>query len=157
MDSIPVYSGLNRNESGRIGALKSDSTHHFFRNTCTKSGSLRSVQTWVNRNTVHSDLNFKSPVFSLIIFVKNHWINRTLHIPNSGLDLRSHYTNYCYNLKYLYQVRVITVFAVFRLTDFVCLYSYEFWLSLCKIVRWFCCCPYSVYHNDTAQQIFKHL
>jgi hypothetical protein len=45
-----------------------DSTHHFFRNACTKSGSLR--------------------------------------------------------------------FSVFRLlTDFVCLYNYEFWLSLCKIVR----------------------
>ena len=43
-------------------ALKSDSTHHFFRNDCTKSGSL-------------------------------------------------------------------------RLTDFVCLYTYEFWLSLWKIVR----------------------
>ena len=28
------------------------------------------------------------------------------------------------------------VFTVFRLlTDFVCLYTYEFWLSLCKIVR----------------------
>jgi hypothetical protein len=36
----------------------------------------------------------------------------------------------------LYQVRVITVFTVFRLlTDCVCLYTYEFWLSLCKIVR----------------------
>ena len=36
----------------------------------------------------------------------------------------------------LYQVRVITVFTVFRLlTDFVCLYNYEFWLSLCKIAR----------------------
>ena len=36
----------------------------------------------------------------------------------------------------LCQVRVITVFTVFRLlTDFVCLYNYEFWLSLCKIVR----------------------
>ena len=36
----------------------------------------------------------------------------------------------------LYQVRVITVFTVLRLlTDFVCLYTYEFWLSLCKIVR----------------------
>jgi hypothetical protein len=31
---------------------------------------------------------------------------------------------------------VITVFTIFRLlTDFVCLYNYEFWLSLCKIVR----------------------
>jgi hypothetical protein len=30
----------------------------------------------------------------------------------------------------------ITVFTVFRLlTDFVCLYTYEFWLSLCKIAR----------------------
>ena len=28
------------------------------------------------------------------------------------------------------------LFTVFRLlTDFVCLYNYEFWLSLCKIVR----------------------
>ena len=59
---------LNRNESGRFGALKSDSTHHFFRNACTKS--------------------------------------------------------------------VITIFTVFRLlTDFVCLYTYEFLLSLCCIVR----------------------
>ena len=33
-------------------------------------------------------------------------------------------------------MRIITVFTVFRLlTDFVCLYNYEFWLSLCKIVR----------------------
>jgi hypothetical protein len=30
----------------------------------------------------------------------------------------------------------ITVFTIFRLlTDFVCLFTYEFWLSLCKIVR----------------------
>jgi hypothetical protein len=32
------------NESGRFGALTSDSTHHFFRNACTKSGSLRFSQ-----------------------------------------------------------------------------------------------------------------
>ena len=33
-------------------------------------------------------------------------------------------------------VTVFTVFTVFRLlTDFVCLYNYEFGLSLCKIVR----------------------
>jgi hypothetical protein len=30
-----------RNERGRFGALKSDSTHHVFRNACAKSGSLR--------------------------------------------------------------------------------------------------------------------
>ena len=34
-------------ESGRFGALKSDSTHHFFRNTCTKSGSLRFSGCWL--------------------------------------------------------------------------------------------------------------
>jgi hypothetical protein len=34
----------SRNERGRFGALKSDSTHHFFRNACTKSGSLRFSQ-----------------------------------------------------------------------------------------------------------------
>ena len=29
-----------------------------------------------------------------------------------------------------------TVFTVFRLlTDFICFYNYDFWLSLCKIVR----------------------
>ena len=39
-----------------------------------------------------------------------------------------------YLWKCLYQVRVITGFPVFRLlTDFVCLYTYEFWLSLWKI------------------------
>jgi hypothetical protein len=35
---------FERNESGRFGALKSDSTHHFFRNACTKSGLLRFSQ-----------------------------------------------------------------------------------------------------------------
>jgi hypothetical protein len=35
---------LNRNESGKFGALTYDSTHHFFRNVCTKSGSLRFSQ-----------------------------------------------------------------------------------------------------------------
>jgi hypothetical protein len=40
------------------------------------------------------------------------------------------------NIQVYFQVRDITVFTVFRLlTDFVCLYAYEFWLSLCKIVR----------------------
>jgi hypothetical protein len=34
----------NRHEWGRFGALKSDSTHHFFRHACTKSGSLRFSQ-----------------------------------------------------------------------------------------------------------------
>jgi hypothetical protein len=39
-----TLSQIYRNESGRFGALKSDSTLHFFRNACTKSGSLRFSQ-----------------------------------------------------------------------------------------------------------------
>jgi hypothetical protein len=43
---------------------------------------------------------------------------------------------YTFSLYEKYQVRVITVFTVFwLLTDFVCIYNYEFWLSLCKIAR----------------------
>jgi hypothetical protein len=38
------YNYLTTGERGRFGALKSDSTHHFFRNACTKSGSLRFSQ-----------------------------------------------------------------------------------------------------------------
>jgi hypothetical protein len=39
-------------------------------------------------------------------------------------------------VKCLYQVRAIAVFQVFRLlTDFVCLLTYEFCLSLWKIAR----------------------
>jgi hypothetical protein len=50
---------------------------------------------------------------------------------NSSFIIVSAETEYISN-----QVRVITVFTVFRLlTDFVCLYAYEFWLSLWKIVR----------------------
>ena len=42
LNTVIVTAGdFERNESGRFGALKSDSTHHLFRNACTKSGSLR--------------------------------------------------------------------------------------------------------------------
>jgi hypothetical protein len=57
-------------------------------------------------------------------------------------------TNYCnpwqskYTIKYYMKkyhcVETVlkSVFTVFRLlTDFVCLYNYEFWFSICKIVR----------------------
>jgi hypothetical protein len=52
---------LSRNESGRFGALKSDSTHHFFRNACTKSGSSQSGTTYLNqkKKTGITDLNQK--------------------------------------------------------------------------------------------------
>jgi len=38
------YNGPQKKNKQWFGALKSDSTHHFFRNTCTKSGSLRFSQ-----------------------------------------------------------------------------------------------------------------
>ena len=42
INTVIVTAGtFERNESGRFGTLKSDSIHHFFRNACTKSGSLR--------------------------------------------------------------------------------------------------------------------
>jgi hypothetical protein len=34
----------NRNEGGRFGTVKSDSTHHFFGNACTKSEPLQFSQ-----------------------------------------------------------------------------------------------------------------
>jgi hypothetical protein len=45
INTVIVTAGnYERNERGRFGALKSDSTHHFFTNARTKSGSLRFSQ-----------------------------------------------------------------------------------------------------------------
>jgi hypothetical protein len=70
-------------------------------------------------STIPSEANVKNTFTSHIdkkIFLTFFWTSLSLYI--------------------WYQVRVITVFTVFRLlTDFVCLYNYEFGLSLCKIVR----------------------
>jgi hypothetical protein len=53
----------------------------------------------------------------------------------------------------------ITVFTVFRLlTDFVCLYNYEFWLSLCKIVRSSVILLLPLFNPNRAQtNILQHL
>jgi hypothetical protein len=45
INDVIVTAGIfERNESVRFGAVKSDSTHHFFGNACSKSGSLRFSQ-----------------------------------------------------------------------------------------------------------------
>ena len=45
LNTVIVTAGaFERNERWGFGALKSDSTHHFFRNACTKSGSLQFSQ-----------------------------------------------------------------------------------------------------------------
>ena len=70
----------------------------------------------------------------LCLYLNTVIVNRN----ESGMfgALQSDSTHHFFRNAYGYQVRVITVFTVFRLlTDFVCLYTYEFWLSLCKIVR----------------------
>ena len=59
-------------------------------------------------------------------FIQYLFMAHVLHTQSTGIIL----------WKCLYQVGVITVFPVFRLlTDFVCLYTYEFLLSLREIVR----------------------
>jgi hypothetical protein len=41
-----------------------------------------------------------------------------------------------YTVVNVLNIYIYTVFTIFRLlNDFVCLYTYEFWLSLCKIAR----------------------
>ena len=74
--------------------------------------------------------------------------NKNVDVKNQGITFIFYWLGYAVGTsiiivhiyfkfqKYLHLFRVITVFTVFRLlTDFVCLYNYEFGLSLCKIVR----------------------
>jgi hypothetical protein len=52
----------------QFGALKSDSTHHFFRNACTKSGSLRFSQfsgCWPILS-VYIHMSFDFPFFKIV-------------------------------------------------------------------------------------------
>jgi hypothetical protein len=71
-----------RNESGRFDTLKSDSTHHFFRNACTKSGSLLFSQfsCWLILS-VYILMSFDFP-FGRLFGVRNFGItliHKTLH------------------------------------------------------------------------------
>jgi hypothetical protein len=60
-------------------------------------------------------------------------LNAAIPVNYSWVSLYNHNPH---NFTVLYQVRVIMVFTVFRLlTDFFGLYTNQFWLSLCKIVR----------------------
>ena len=65
---------LSRNESGRFGALKSDSTHHFFRNACTKSGSLRFSQ-------------FSSCWLILSVYILEFWLSLCKIVRSSVISL----------------------------------------------------------------------
>jgi hypothetical protein len=63
----------DRNESGKT-SLKSNSTHHFFRNACTKSGSLRFSQfcgCWLILS-VYIIVSFDFP-FVRLFGEKNSW------------------------------------------------------------------------------------
>jgi hypothetical protein len=79
----------------RFGTLKSDSTHHFFRNACTKSGSLRFSQfsgcwlilsseynIWVQciQSGVTSEYNVSSQVLQLSTTSEYSVFSQVLHL-----------------------------------------------------------------------------
>ena len=73
----------------------------------------------------------------LFILIKNHMrklqamFMNWFHCVSLGLHEQCSWTG-----SIVYLLAYCSFFTVFRLlTDFVCLYNYEFWLSLCKIVR----------------------
>jgi hypothetical protein len=73
----------------------------------------------------------------LFILIKNHMrklqamFMNWFHCVSLGLHEQCSSTG-----SIVYLLAYCSFFTVFRLlTDFVCLYNYEFWLSLCKIVR----------------------
>jgi hypothetical protein len=85
---------LSRNERGRFGTLKSDSTHHFFGNACTKSGSLRFSQfsgCWLILS-VYTDL--------VQAFPKKWWVESDFKVPNLPLSLRLKVSGCHYNSIY---------------------------------------------------------
>jgi hypothetical protein len=78
------------NESGRFGALKSDSTHHFFRNDCTKSGSLRFSQfssCWL--------------ILSVYIIIKNSWHFWLLYLYTFSLNENASLIIFCAETEYI--------------------------------------------------------
>jgi hypothetical protein len=89
-------------------ALKSDLTHHFFRNTCTKSGSLRFSQffgCWLILSVyIIMSFNFRSsvilllPLFIIISTLLNQSINQSLNQANNQSINQS--TKYIYTVKH---------------------------------------------------------
>ena len=79
--------------------------------------------------------------YTLIVCLEEWLINLLIHAYQCKILLRlfHHFSFHpccSYWILVYFRFRVVTVFTVFRfLTDFVCLYKYEFGLSLCKIVR----------------------
>jgi hypothetical protein len=90
--NLPLYNGGNHYERGRFGALKSDSTHHFFRNACTKSGSLRFSQfsaCWLILS-VYILMSFDFPFVRYLVqaFLKKWWVESDFKAPNLPLSIR---------------------------------------------------------------------
>jgi hypothetical protein len=133
------------NKLGLFGALKSDSTHHFFRNACTKSGSLRFSQfsgCWLILSVyIIIMLYYRALLIDVVRFVvrvvvvcykvDHYYCWRffiwAVVVDNCWIIFGTHSSGSC--------LWMFISFYYLFLTDFVCLYNYEFGLSLCKIVR----------------------
>jgi hypothetical protein len=74
----------------------------------------------------------------LNVALKGHRFDCSLQIISTSSHMHTTLTRHIHPLN-IHDLSVASYrerFTVFRLlTDFVCLYNYEFWLSLCKIVR----------------------
>ena len=101
---------LNRNESGRFGALKSDSTYHFFRNACTKSGSLRFSQ-------------FSGCWLILSVYIIMFWLSLCKIVRSSVILLLPLLTN-SFSIKFLYFFIISSLFHYFNLFVSIFIQSY---------------------------------
>jgi hypothetical protein len=104
-----VAVSLSHNEKGRFGTLKSDSTHHIFRNACIKSGSLRFSQ-------------FSCCWLILSVYQFYWWRSRKSEHPEKTTNLPQ-VTDKLYHIM-LYRVHLI--WAGFKLTDCI-----GCWVNLC--------------------------
>jgi hypothetical protein len=80
---------LSRNESGRFGALKSDSTHHFFRNASNSEQSYKGkVKThkYINRQNQSTTENCENRNDPDLVqaFLKKWWVESDFkaHVKN---------------------------------------------------------------------------
>ena len=83
------------------------------------------------------------PLYALLRIWKHYWLNINVNPPPpliyfhlSQVNMTGHFFCLPKCCVFCVEIGSLAVIMVFRLlTDFVCLYTYELWLSLCKIAR----------------------